>query len=263
MTRSMQHTGAELARPTEAHLDARPGAEHVVDATPTNGRTPILETRGLVKRFGPTEALRGVDVQIAPGELVAVMGPSGSGKSTLLHCMAAILAPDGGQAIFDGTDLGILDEGARSRLRRTSFGFVFQFGQLVPDLPAVENIALPLLLNGARRSDALPLASEWMRMLDLEGLEARLPGELSGGQAQRIALARALVIEPRVIFADEPTGALDSLAGEVVMDILTGTARERGTTVVIVTHDARVAAYADRAIVVRDGQIVGPGGLPS
>lgn len=223
----------------------------------------ILEARGLVKRFGPTEALRGADVQIGRGELVAVMGPSGSGKSTLLHCLAAILPPDEGEAIFDGTDLARLDEGARSALRRREFGFVFQFGQLVPDLPAEENVALPLLIDGAPRRESIERAREWLHVFDLDGVEQRLPGELSGGQAQRVALARALVIEPAVIFADEPTGALDSLAGEAVMELLTAAARERGTTVVLVTHDPRVAAYADREIVVRDGRVVGPASMPA
>ena len=154
-----------------------------------------------------------------------------------------------------GTRIDTLNEEARSKLRRDRFGFVFQFGQLVPELTAEENVALPLLLQGARRSDAAARAREWLSRLDLAGLEGRRSGELSGGQAQRVALARGLVTDPQVVFADEPTGSLDSLTGEHVMDLLVGAARQQGTTVVLVTHDARWAAYADREIVVRDGKV--------
>lgn len=189
------------------------------------------------------------------GELLAVMGPSGSGKSTLLHCLAGILEPNAGEVWFDGRRLDAMPESERSELRRRRFGFVFQFGQLVPELTAEENIALPLLLNGVGRGEALGRARDWFDRLDLTGLERRRSGELSGGQAQRVALARGLVAEPDVVFADEPTGSLDSLAGEQVMELLVGAARDQGSTVVLVTHDARVAAYADREIIVRDGKV--------
>jgi len=135
---------------------------------------------------------------------------------------------------------------------------VFQFGQLGPELPAEENVALPLLLNGVGRAEALDQARGWFDRLDLGGMEQRRSGELSGGQAQRVALARGLVAEPDVVFADEPTGSLDSLAGEQVMELLVGAARDQGTTVVLVTHDPRVPAYADREIVVRDGKVAIP-----
>lgn len=220
---------------------------------------PIIQAAGLRKRFGQTEALRGVDFELASGEIVAVMGPSGSGKSTLLHCLAGILTPDAGSVTFDGRPIERLGEDERSRLRRTAFGFVFQFGQLVPELTSVENVALPLLLNGVRRAEALDRAAQWFPVLGLTGLEVRRPGEMSGGQAQRVAVARAMVIEPAVVFADEPTGSLDSLAGEQVMELLTATTREHGTSVVLVTHEARVAAYAGREVVVRDGRISGAG----
>ncbi len=185
-------------------------------------------------------------------------GPSGSGKSTLLHCLAGIFEPDRGEVWFDGQRLDGLGETKRTQLRRTAFGFVFQFGQLVPELSAADNIALPLLLNRVSRKAAYKDAASWLQRLGLDELGARRTGELSGGQAQRVALARALVTEPKVLFADEPTGSLDSLTGEMVLDLLVGVAREEGTTVVLVTHDARVAAYAGRAVMVRDGRVTTP-----
>jgi putative ABC transport system ATP-binding protein len=215
----------------------------------------IIEARGVVKSFGPTQALRGANIAVNKGEMVAVMGPSGSGKSTLLHCLAGILIPDEGEVWFAGQRLDTLSEERRSDLRRDRFGFVFQFGQLVPELTAEENVALPLLLGGVRRRPALAEARPWFDRLGLDGLGHRRSGELSGGQAQRVALARGLVTRPEVLFADEPTGSLDSMAGELVMRLLTAAVREQGTTVVLVTHEARVAAYADREVVVRDGKV--------
>ncbi|MER7442288.1 ABC transporter ATP-binding protein [Micromonospora avicenniae] len=214
-----------------------------------------VEARDVKLSFGETPALRGASVAVEPGEIVAVMGPSGSGKSTLLHCLAGILVPDAGEIHFDGHRIDTLSEHRRSALRRDRFGFVFQSGQLVPELTAEENVALPLLLNGVKRTAALKEARPWFERLDLAGLERRRSGELSGGQAQRVALARGLVARPGALFADEPTGALDSLTGEQVMDLLVSSAREEGTTVVLVTHDARVAAYADRQVIVRDGRV--------
>jgi putative ABC transport system ATP-binding protein len=183
------------------------------------------------------------------------MGPSGSGKSTLLYCLAGILSPDAGVVRFDGQRLDNLSEKERSKLRRDRFGFVFQFGQLVPELTAEENVALPLLLGGMPRGEALTAARGWFERLGLEGMERHRTGEMSGGQTQRVALARGLVAQPDVLFADEPTGSLDSLNGELVVDLLTRTAREQGSTVILVTHEARVAAYADREVVVRDGLV--------
>ena len=222
-------------------------------AQPKTGN--IVEGRDLVKSFGSTPALRGASLTVRQGEIVAVMGPSGSGKSTLLHCMAGILVPDEGEVWFGGQRLDTLSDDRRSELRRDRFGFVFQSGQLVPELTAEENVALPLLLSGTRRGPATTAARDWFGTLGLDGLERRRSGELSGGQAQRVALARSLVGGPEVLFADESTGSLDSVSGELVMDLLTAAARERGTTVILVTHDARVAAYADREVVVRDGTV--------
>ena len=215
----------------------------------------LLRAHDLHLSFGATSALRGASLPVRQGEILAVMGPSGSGKSTLLHCLAGILTPDDGEVFFDGARLDNLPEAPRSALRRQRFGFVFQFGQLVPELTAEENIALPLLLNGLRRAEALTQARAWFARLDLDGLEHRRSGELSGGQAQRVAVGRALVTGPDVLFADEPTGALDSLTGESVMELLSTAARDAGTTIVLVTHEARVAAYADREVLVRDGAV--------
>ncbi|HXC81680.1 MAG TPA: ABC transporter ATP-binding protein [Trebonia sp.] len=202
-------------------------------------------------------ALRGATVAVYPGEIFAIMGPSGSGKSTLLHCLAGIFSPDLGEVWFDGRRTDKLDEAERTKLRRTAFGFVFQFGQLVPELTTADNVALPLLLNRVRRRVAYKTAETWLDRLGIGDKGSNRTGELSGGEAQRVAVARALAMAPRVIFADEPTGSLDSLTGEKVMDLLTGLAREAGTTVVLVTHEARVAAYADRVVMVRDGLVSG------
>jgi putative ABC transport system ATP-binding protein len=213
----------------------------------------LLTGRDLRKSFGLTPALRGACISVGQGEIVAVMGPSGCGKSTLLHCLAGILQPDAGEVHFAGQRIDRLPDRQRVRLRRTSFGFVFQFGQLVPELPAIENVALPLLLAGQRRRSALAAAAAWLHRLDLDGLGDRLPAELSGGQGQRVALARALIANPRVIFADEPTGSLDSVAADQVMELFVDSAREQGTSVIVVTHEARVAAFADRTALIRDG----------
>jgi len=235
--------------------------EHT-SAVRTAGHSPapdpadrLIDARGVVRSFGQTPALRGASVTVIAGEILAVMGPSGSGKSTLLHCLAGILAPDSGEIWFDGRRIDAMGEAERSALRRDHFGFVFQFGQLVPELTAEENIALPLLLAGTRRAAALQRARAWFGRLGLEGLEQRRSGELSGGQAQRVALARGLVTKPEVLFADEPTGSLDSMSGELVMRLLTSAVREQGTTVILVTHEARVAAYAGREVIVRDGAV--------
>ncbi|MFE5830622.1 ABC transporter ATP-binding protein [Streptomyces sp. NPDC056488] len=215
---------------------------------------PLLRAAGLDKAYGPTPALAGADFSLRAGEVVAVMGPSGSGKSTLLHCLAGIVRPDAGTITYDGRDLTALSDRERSSLRRTDFGFVFQFGQLVPELTCAENVALPLRLDGAKRKAAEARAVEWLARLEVDTVAAKRPGEISGGQGQRVAVARALVTAPRVIFADEPTGALDSLNGERVMSLLTEASRDTGAAVVLVTHEARVAAYSDREIVVRDGR---------
>jgi putative ABC transport system ATP-binding protein len=215
----------------------------------------VLEARGIVKSFGQTPALRGASAAVGQGEILAVMGPSGSGKSTLLHCLAGIFTPDSGEVWFDGRRLDTLSDAERTRLRRTAFGFVFQFGNLVPELTTADNVALPLILKRVNRREAYRQAARWLDRLGLGDKGARRTGELSGGEAQRVSVARALALRPRVLFADEPTGSLDSLTGEKVMDLLTGLAKENHITVVVVTHDVRVAAYADRQVLVRDGVV--------
>ncbi|CAL9283771.1 MULTISPECIES: ABC transporter ATP-binding protein [Streptomyces] len=228
----------------------------------------VLAGHGLVKKYGSTTALAGVDVAVHARDSLAIMGPSGSGKSTLLHTLAGIIRPDGGQVLLRGerSEMGVppaegwgriddLGENRLSALRRKRFGFVFQFGQLLPELPAEENVALPLMLEGVPRKEAVARARHWFAPLGLEGLEQRRPGQLSGGQAQRVAIARALVVEPDVVFADEPTGALDQRTSTEVVQLLTFATRETGAALVMVTHDADVAAHCDRVLHVRDGRI--------
>jgi len=217
----------------------------------------VLGAEGLVKRFGQTDALRGIDLAVERGEILAILGPSGSGKSTLLHCLAGILPADGGSVTYDGRRIDQLTEAERSALRRSAFGFVFQFGQLLPELPALENVSLPLLLDGVGRREANERSRDALASFGVAALASALPGAMSGGEAQRVAVARALVARPRVVFADEPTGSLDSHNGERVMERFTDLVRETGTTLVVITHEPRVAAYADREVIVRDGLIAG------
>ena len=216
--------------------------------------SPLLLAEGLSKGYGATQALDHADFALWAGEIVAVMGPSGSGKSTLLHCLAGIVPPDSGEVRYRGERVSTLSDARRSALRRSEFGFVFQFGQLVPEINCLENAALPLRLTGCSRREAESQARAWLERLEVAEVAHQRPGQVSGGQGQRVAIARALSSRPRVLFADEPTGALDSLNGERVMELLTEAARESGTAVVLVTHESRVAAYSDREVVVRDGR---------
>ena len=254
---------------TAAGVDPAPG-----QGEPHPPGEVIMRARGLEMSFGQTHALRGVDLDLLAGEVLAVTGPSGSGKSTLLHVMAGVLVPDAGSVSYHGgkspgggatdvaediaVNIAALDEAARSRLRLNEFGFIFQFGQLLPDLSALDNVTIPLLLAGTPRRRALAQAREALGELGLSEHLDKRPTQLSGGQAQRAAVARALVTGPRILFADEPTGSLDSLAAERTMEVLLASVRSRGASLVIITHDARVAAYADREVTVRDGR-VGPG----
>ena len=216
---------------------------------------PLLTAQDLHLSFGHTRALDSASVEVRAGEVLALMGPSGSGKSTLLHCLAGILTPDAGHVTYAGRDLTTMRDDERSALRRSEFGFVFQFGQLVPELTCVENVALPLRLGGASRRSALRSAETWLERLEVSDVANKRPGQASGGQGQRVAVARALVTRPKVVFADEPTGALDTLNGERVMQLFVTAARETGAAIVLVTHEPRVAAYSDHEAVVRDGRV--------
>lgn len=224
-------------------------------------RSPVLTVTDLVKTYGPTRALSGADAVVHLGESVAVMGASGSGKTTLLHCMAAVIAPDSGSirlTLQGQPDLEIAgsDEDARSELRRTRFGFVFQEGLLLPELTALENTALPLMVNGQPRQAAESIAAPWLAALGLAGMENRRIGQLSGGQAQRVAIARAQVTGAPVVFADEPTGALDSATSAEVMDALIGATTGQGRSLVVVTHDQQVAGRCDHVLLMHDGRIM-------
>ncbi|GAA4658525.1 ABC transporter ATP-binding protein [Kineococcus glutinatus] len=229
------------------------------DHPPQQAR-PVLSARTLVKRYGHVTALAGVDVAVAAGESLAVTGTSGSGKTTLLHCLAGILPVDGGQVVLatagGAVHVDALGEAGRSRLRREEFGFVFQSGMLVPELTALENVALAAMLGGAPRREAEARALPELERLGLAGLGGRRIGELSGGQAQRVAIARALVTGPGVVFADEPTGALDSRTSDDVLDALLAATTGTGRALVVVTHDEQVAARCDREVHLADGRVV-------
>ncbi len=221
----------------------------------------VIESKSLTKTFGTTTALAGVDLNVQRGESVAIMGASGSGKTTLLHVLAGITAPDSGSVQYfpaagAPVDVTALNERDRSRLRRESFGFVFQQGLLIPELTAIENIALALMINGSPRRQALEHAAGWMASLGLAGFEDRRIGELSGGQAQRVAIARSQVTGAELVFADEPTGALDSQTSSDVMSALLWSTTGQGRSLIVVTHDADVAARCSRTVHVRDGLIV-------
>ncbi len=222
--------------------------------------SPALTASGLTKSYGSSLALAGVDFRVDPGESVAIMGASGSGKTTLLHCLAGIVAPDAGTVVLTTAsgpvDVTRLGEAGRSRLRREEFGFVFQQGLLLPELTAVENVALPLMLTGADRRAAEQTAAMWLAALGLAGFESRRIGELSGGQAQRVAIARAQTTGASVVFADEPTGALDSATSAEVMEALIRSTTGRGRSLVVVTHDETVAARCSRVVRLADGRIV-------
>ncbi len=217
---------------------------------------PLMRTEHLTVRFGPTEALADVSVTIDREELVAVVGASGSGKSTLLHCLSGILRPTAGGVWFDGERIGAWSDRKRSAWRLRNVGLVFQFGDLVPELTLADNVRLPLLLAGGSRADAAARTAEMLERLGIADVASRRPGQVSGGQMQRAAVARALVHRPAVVLADEPTGALDTTAGQLVLESLMSAAREQASAVVLVTHEARLASYCDREIVMRDGSVV-------
>lgn len=220
----------------------------------------IVLTEDLTKIYGKGEAavtaLDRVNLSVEPGEFVAVMGPSGCGKSTLLHLIGGLDRPTGGRVLIKGEDLAQLNDERLSILRRRSIGFVFQFYNLIPVLTAAENAALPVLLDGVKPSEARRKAEEWLVRMDLGERLRNRPDQLSGGQQQRVAIARALVAEPALVLADEPTGNLDSLAGDEIAGILRRITKEWWRTVLMVTHDPRIAAYSDRIVFLKDGRVV-------
>jgi len=219
----------------------------------------LLQASGLVRAFGSgasaVRALRGVDLSVADGEMVSIMGPSGSGKSTLLHILGALDRPDSGSVEIDGRRYDDLDDRELTKLRGEEFGFVFQFFNLLPTLSAAENVLVPALVNGERPGKYAERVAELLGKVGLADRAAHLPTELSGGEQQRVAIARALLRKPRLILADEPTGNLDSQAGQAVMGLLRAVVEE-GRSVVIVTHDPGAAAMGDRVVFLRDGAIV-------
>lgn len=227
-------------------------------ASPTSP-SPVLHATGLIKRYGETTALDDVRLTVRRGESVAIMGASGSGKTTLLHVLAGITLPDSGEVSFTGrtgaVSVAALTDAGRSRLRREEFGFVFQQGFLLPELTAGENVALPLLMNGEKKDAARERAHTWLAALGLAGMADRRPGQLSGGQAQRVAIARAQATGASVTFADEPTGALDSVTSEEVMTALLNSTTGQGRALVVVTHDEAVAARCARVVRMRDGRV--------
>jgi putative ABC transport system ATP-binding protein len=226
----------------------------------------LLQTENLTKVYGTgpaaVTALDHVNLSIAANEFVAIMGPSGCGKSTLLHLLGGLDAPTAGRVLLDGTDLSALNDTALTLLRRQRIGFVFQFFNLIPVLSVRENVMLPLVLDG-KQQQATAKAQEWLERIGLRDQADRRPTELSGGQQQRVALTRALVTEPSLILADEPTGNLDSRAADEMLHLLRRAVDEWNRTVVMVTHDARMAAYADRIVFLKDGTVVDDTSLSS
>jgi putative ABC transport system ATP-binding protein len=219
----------------------------------------FLELDRVSKVYGQGEAqvraLDGVSLSIAPGEFVAIMGPSGSGKSTAMNILGCLDVPTGGEYRFEGVNVGALSRNERALLRRHYLGFVFQGFNLLNRTSALENVELPLVYRGTRGRERRALARAALHAVGLEGREHHTPGELSGGQMQRVAIARAIVTNPSLLFADEPTGNLDSARGLEIMRLLTRLNHERGLTIVMVTHESDMAAYAGRAVHFRDGRI--------
>ncbi|GAA1792336.1 ABC transporter ATP-binding protein [Nocardioides hankookensis] len=215
----------------------------------------VLEARGLTVRYGETTAVDSVDLAVAPGSRTAVMGPSGSGKSTLVHALAGVVRPAAGEIWFEDERLDALGEAERSRRRLARMGMVFQLGDLVPELTLVENVMLPLQVLGVRARQARERALEMLDALGVADLADRRTGAVSGGQVQRAAVARALVHDPAVVLADEPTGALDSLTAEQVLDTMVSVTTAAGAALVVVTHDHVVASHLDDLVVVRDGRV--------
>ena len=234
-----------------------PGDERTVPVHMARNVTMDYRTGGSDNpQANAVRALDNVNLDIIAGSSLSIMGPSGSGKTTLLHVLAGILRPTQGTVVYKNRDMATLPDAYRTRLRRSDFGFVFQSGQLIEELSAEENVALPLMLSGADYKKAVAAASDWLERLGLQQLASHRPGEMSGGQRQRIAIARALAISPSVIFADEPTGALDQATGEQIIELLTGWCARTGASLIMVTHDPNVARSCQMTIHMQDGRIL-------
>ncbi|MEU6677996.1 ABC transporter ATP-binding protein [Streptomyces sp. NPDC046925] len=225
----------------------------------TPSASEVLSATGVDLSYGSTPAVRDAHLTLARGEIAAITGASGSGKSSLLYCLAGVLPPARGEVRFEGRAYGELDDEDISALRRERFGFVFQYGELLPELTIEENTALPLRLAGTRKRPALKAAAEVLDRLGIADLRERRPSQVSGGQSQRVAVARALVHQPAVVFADEPTGSLDSANAATVLKEFLSLARSQDTAVLLVTHDANVAAQADRNYTMADGVLAAKG----
>jgi putative ABC transport system ATP-binding protein len=222
---------------------------------------PVLSARGVVLSYGETVALRDAHIEIRSGERVALMGPSGSGKSSLLHCLAGVTRPQAGEVLFDGKRVDSMSDSARSALRLRRMGVVFQFGNLVPELSLAENVMLPLLLTGSSRSVAREEAMRLLGALGVADVASRRAGAASGGQTQTAAVARALVHRPAVVLADEPTGSLDSVTADAVLDAMVSLTAEVGAGLLVVTHDNLVASHLQRLVVMKDGATTVPTGV--
>ncbi len=217
----------------------------------------MIELRGITKSFDGLQVLRGIDLDIGQGEIVSVVGPSGAGKTTMLQIAGSLDRPDSGSVKFDGTDIFRLSDNKLAQFRNTHIGFVFQFHQLLPEFTMAENVALPAMIGGASRSDAMARAAKLIDYLGLSDRAAHRPAQLSGGERQRAAVARALINNPRVVLADEPSGSLDSHNREELHRLFFNLRRDMGHTFVIVTHDEQLALQADRRVTMRDGMITG------
>ncbi len=234
-----------------------PGDERTAPVLMARNVTMDYQTGGSDNpQANAVRALDNVNLDIVAGSSLSIMGPSGSGKTTLLHVLAGILKPTQGTVVYKNRNMATLPDAYRTRLRRSDFGFVFQSGQLIEELSAEENVALPLMLSGADYKKAVAAASDWLERLGLQQLASHRPGEMSGGQRQRIAIARALAISPSVIFADEPTGALDQATGEQIIELLTGWCARTGASLIMVTHDPNVARSCQMTIHMQDGRIL-------
>ena len=248
---------------TENAMNSSPKGNSAMNQSPDSqpsASTPMVQFLDVVKSYGSgsteVRAVTDVTLSVAPGEFVAIMGPSGCGKSTLLHLAGALEQPSAGRVLVDGKDLAEMNATEQASLRRNDVGYVFQSLNLIPALTALENVMLPLELDGTATKQARVLATEALNRVGLDHALDRYPDDFSGGQRQRIAIARAVIGDRRLLLADEPTGALDTVNGDQVVELLADLSRRRGVAVVMVTHDPRFASWADRVVFIRDGRIV-------